>query len=161
MKPGWSLCPITRGSITQYLTFNNLVHIHPMLREGWRYQIGWILGKVPMGGVVIANPKIYIADIGNFKQGYLGMKLVKRRVISRFRVCFSTIVLILTDIIWPMPPCINATISIIKICNIIFQKWGGVSKAVFQKFIWFGSGILPLEILKVCIVYICCKTASF
>ena len=44
---------------------------------------------------------------------------------SNFRVegmFYSTIVLILTDTIWPMLPCINVTISIIKICNIIFPK---------------------------------------
>ena len=32
--------------------------------------------------------KIYIADFGNFKQGFLSMKLIKRRVISGFRVYF-------------------------------------------------------------------------
>ena len=33
-----------------------------------------------------------------------------------------------------MPPCINATISrhYKKICNLIFQKWGGGSKAVWN-----------------------------
>jgi len=41
---------------------------------------------------------LYVADFGNFKQGFLSMKLIKRRVISRLRVCFSTIELILTDI---------------------------------------------------------------
>ena len=68
------------------------------------------------GGGVIFNPKIYIADFGNFKQGFLSMKLIKRIVISGFRVCFSTIVLMLTHInsIWLMPPCINAIISIKK-----------------------------------------------
>ena len=39
-------------------------------------------------GWVIFNPKIYIADFGNFKQGFLSMKLIKRRVTSGFRVCF-------------------------------------------------------------------------
>ena len=41
------------------------------------------------GGGVIFNPKIYIAYFGNFKQGFLSMKLIKRRVISGFRVCFK------------------------------------------------------------------------
>ena len=50
------------------------------------------------GGGFIFNPKNHIADVGNFKQGFLSMKLLKRRVISGFRVFFSTIVLILTDI---------------------------------------------------------------
>ena len=53
------------------------------------------------GRGVIFNPKIYVADFGNFKQGFLSIKLIKRRVISGFRVCFfSTIGLILTDINW-------------------------------------------------------------
>ena len=58
------------------------------LRERSSYQIGWIFGKVPKGGGRISNPKIYIADFGNFKQGLLGMELIKRRVTSGFRVCF-------------------------------------------------------------------------
>ena len=42
------------------------------VREGSRYQIGWIFGKVPKGGGgVIFNPKIYVTDFGNFKQGFL------------------------------------------------------------------------------------------
>ena len=40
------------------------------------------------GGGIIFNPKIYVADFGNFKQGFLSIKLIKRRVISGFRVCF-------------------------------------------------------------------------
>ena len=47
--------------------------------------------KSAKGGGVIFNSKIYIADFGNFKQGFLSMKLIKmikRRVISGFRVCF-------------------------------------------------------------------------
>ena len=46
-----------------------------------------------------------------------------------------------------MPTCINATISIIKICNIIFQKWGGGSKAVWnfsKKIIRSVTRTLPL-----------------
>ena len=39
---------------------------------------------------VIFNPKKYVADFGNFKQGFLSMKLIKRGVISEFRVCFFT-----------------------------------------------------------------------
>ena len=33
--------------------------------------------KCQMGGEVIFNPKIYIADFGNFKQGFLSMILIK------------------------------------------------------------------------------------
>ena len=43
--------------------------------------------KSVKGGGVIFNPKVYIADFGNFKQGFLSMKMIKRRVISGFRVC--------------------------------------------------------------------------
>ena len=40
------------------------------------------------GGGVIFNPKIYIVNFGNFKQGFLNMKLIKKRVISVLGVCF-------------------------------------------------------------------------
>ena len=42
---------------------------------------------MPPGGGVIFNLKIYVADLGNFKQGFLIMKLIQI-VISGFRVCF-------------------------------------------------------------------------
>ena len=29
-------------------------------------------------GEVIYNPKIYVADFGNFKQGFLSMKLIQK-----------------------------------------------------------------------------------
>ena len=35
-----------------------------------KFQRGW--------GGVIFNPKIYIADFGNFKQGFLSMKLIQK-----------------------------------------------------------------------------------
>ena len=40
-------------------------------------------GKVPKGGEVIFNQKIYVADFGNFKQGFLSMKLIQS---GNFRV---------------------------------------------------------------------------
>ena len=40
--------------------------------------------KSAKGGGVIFNPKIYIADFGNFKRGFLSMKFVKRKVISGY-----------------------------------------------------------------------------
>ena len=43
--------------------------------------------KSAKGGGVIFNPKIYVADFGNFKRGFLIMKL-KKIVISGFRVYF-------------------------------------------------------------------------
>ena len=79
------------------------------LREGSRYLIGWIVKKSAKGwGVVIFNPKIYDANFGNFKQGFLSMKFIKKkRVISGFRVCFFNKCMdinwysrILTDINW-------------------------------------------------------------
>ena len=81
--------------------------------------------KSAKGEGIIFNSTIYIADFGSFKQSFLSMKLIKRRVISGFRVCFSTIVLILTDTMWPMPPCINATIFIIKNLRYNFPKMRG------------------------------------
>ena len=38
---------------------------------------------MPKGGGVIFNPKIYVADFGNFKQGFLTMKLIQKSI---FRV---------------------------------------------------------------------------
>ena len=64
-----------------------------MLRDGWLDQIKWIFGKVPKGGGVIFNTKIYVLDFGNFEQGFLSMKLIQK---SNFRVhgmFLSTIVL--------------------------------------------------------------------
>ena len=59
------------------------------VREGSCYQIWWIFGKVPKGGGwVFFNPEIYVAYFGNFKQGFLSMKLIQKRVNSGFRVCF-------------------------------------------------------------------------
>ena len=45
-----------------------LCHFATKGRVTWRYQNGWIFGKVPNGGTgIIFNPKIYVADFGNFK----------------------------------------------------------------------------------------------
>ena len=107
------------------------------IREGSHYQIGWIFGKVSRGGVIF-NPKIYIADFGNFKQGFLSMELIKRRVILGFRVCFFQQLdwykLILTDTFWPMPPCINVSISIIKNLHYNFPKMRGGGQRPFGIF---------------------------
>ena len=44
-----------------------------LLRDGWRYQIGWIFGKVPKGGGGgFFNPKIYIADFVPLKRAISG-----------------------------------------------------------------------------------------
>ena len=49
-----------------YLMDFQLYVIHIYVREGSRYQIGWIFGKVPWGASIF-NPKFYVADFGNFK----------------------------------------------------------------------------------------------
>ena len=38
-----------------------------------------VLEKCQRGGGVIFSPKIYVADFGNFRQGFLSMKLIKKR----------------------------------------------------------------------------------
>ena len=102
----------------------------------------------------IFNPKIYVADFGNFKQGFLSMKLIKRRVISGFRVCFfnncidiNWYYLILTDVIWPMPPCINATISIIRILQYNFQKMRGGGVSFYKNSSDLVAGSFPNRLL--------------
>ena len=42
-----------------------------------------MFGKFPKGGAGIFNPKNYIADFGNFKQGFSSMKLIQK---SNFRI---------------------------------------------------------------------------
>ena len=65
------------------LDINNIENMDK-IREGSRYQIWLVFGKVPkVGRGVIFNPKIYVADFGNFKQGFLNMKLIQN---SNFRV---------------------------------------------------------------------------
>ena len=39
------------------------------------------------GGGFIFNPKNHIADVGNFKQGFLSIKLIQKRNLG-LRVCF-------------------------------------------------------------------------
>ena len=53
-----------------------------ILRDGWRYQIGWIFGTFPKGRIIF-NPKIYIVDFGNFEQGFLIIKSMQN---NNFRV---------------------------------------------------------------------------
>ena len=81
------------------------------------------LEKFQRGGVIF-NPKIYDADFGNFKQGFLSMKLVQN---SNFRVqnMFS-----LTTVLRK----IKTRHTLKKACLDFFQK-----------FIRFGSGTLPLS----------------
>ena len=45
--------------------------ICPVLREACPYQNGWIFGKVPKGGGVISNPKIFIANFGLLNRVFL------------------------------------------------------------------------------------------
>ena len=78
---------IHRNSDVRMCIFSRHQIIRPVdmeVREGSCCQIGWIYGKVPKGGGgVIFNQKIYIADFGNIKLGFLIMKLIQS---SNFRV---------------------------------------------------------------------------
>ena len=59
------------------------------IRDGSGYQNWWIFGKLRKGGGVIFNPKIYVADFGNFKYTVLFYhEITYKIVISGFRVCF-------------------------------------------------------------------------
>ena len=73
-----------------------------------------IFGKVPKGAGIIFNPKIYNADFGDFKQGFLSMKLIQKAL---------------------MPLCIYAPISIIKKMQYDFPKMRGGQKSfgIFPK----------------------------
>ena len=51
------------------------------IKGGSEYQNNF--RKTSKGGGVIFNPKIYIADFGSLKQGFLSMKLIQK---SNFRV---------------------------------------------------------------------------
>ena len=120
-----------------------------VLREGSGYKIGWIFGKVPKGvGGVIFNSKIYIADFGSFEQGFLSIELIQT---SNFRVqvCFfqqlyweksewslSLIIMCRHFILFshPISSHICNHIWHKKICNIIFQKWGGGGQRPFGIF---------------------------
>ena len=44
------------------------------------------LEKFQRGRGVLFNPKTFVADFGNFRQGFLSMKLIHIRVNSVFRV---------------------------------------------------------------------------
>ena len=50
----------------------------PVIRDRRRLQNGWIFGKVPKGGGIIFNPKIYIADFGPLNRAFSAWKLYKR-----------------------------------------------------------------------------------
>ena len=49
------------------------------LRDGWPYQNGWIFGKI-LGGGVISDPKIYIADFCHYKS-YFGHEYRKSAIL--------------------------------------------------------------------------------
>ena len=60
------------------------------------------MGYIDINGISpvykLFNPKIYIADFGNFKQGFLSTKLIKEEYFQAQGMFCSTIVLILTVI---------------------------------------------------------------
>ena len=92
-----------------------------------RYQTGWIFGKVPKGGVIF-NPKIYVADIGNPKQGFLSMKLIQK-------INFRVQGMFFQQTYWEQSK--QDTLS---------KNEGGVKGSLefFQKIIRFGSPNRPL-----------------
>ena len=54
------------------------VEMPPRLRKGYTKSDDF--SESSKGGEVIFSPKIYIADYGNFKQGFLSMKSIQKRV---------------------------------------------------------------------------------
>ena len=52
--------------------------MHAFLGKGSATKSEEFLEKSQRGGGVIFNPKIYVADFGNFKQGFLSMKLIQK-----------------------------------------------------------------------------------
>ena len=114
-------------------------------------------GKVLRGGVIF-NPKIFVADLGNLKQGFLSMKLIQN---SNFRVqgmfFNNCIVLHLSlEIMYmhfilsyvPVPPCTYATISIMKNLQYNFLNEGGRGQRPF--------GFFP----KICLICQCDPSLS-
>ena len=109
-----------------------------ILREGSCYQIGRVFGKVPKGGESFSIQKIMLQILGTLNRAFCAWNWCKK---SEFRVqgMFLTIVsrkvktrhtlkkvcACISYYLALIPPCIYSTTSIIKICNIIFWKWGG------------------------------------
>ena len=58
---------------------------HFTLREAYRYQNGWIFGKVPNGGGGHFQSKNFCCKFWTFEQGFFGIKMIQRGI---FRVCF-------------------------------------------------------------------------
>ena len=67
---------------------STLADLEPDLGKDPATKLDVFFGKVPKGWGIIFNPKNYVADFGNFKQGFLSMQLINRKVISGCRVCF-------------------------------------------------------------------------
>ena len=110
-------------------------------------------GKVLRGGVIF-NPRIFVADLGNFKQGFLIMKLIQI-VISGFRVCFfnNCIEKNQNKTHFEEGMCMHFILSgphaSLHICNHIHYKkklQHNFPKMRGKKFISFGSGTLPLPV---------------
>ena len=54
-----------------------------LLRDGWRYQIGWIFGKVPKGGGSFSIQKLMLQTLGTLNRAFLAWNWYKK---SKFRV---------------------------------------------------------------------------
>ena len=77
MKPMSTILIFTHMTNFYMRNIDMMFWLIQKLREASRYQIRWFFGKVPRGVEVILNPKIYVADFGNFEQGFLSMTLIQ------------------------------------------------------------------------------------
>ena len=118
------------------------------------------LEKFRRGKRVIFNPKIYIADFGNFKQGFLIMKLIQNSnfrvqgmffltIVSRKIKTWNTLKKALLDpyTIWPLYLLAHMQ-PYKKNLHHHFPKMRGVEGRLefFRNFIRFGAAILPLPL---------------
>ena len=123
--------------------------------------------KSAKGGGVIFNPKIYVAHFGNFKQGFVIMKLIQIESNLRVqRMFFEQLYWEKSkqDTFWRRHfwiPILSGPHTSWHMCNYIHYKKfatyfskneGGVKGRLefCQNFIRFVSGILPLIYNKVC-----------
>ena len=94
VKIGFST-PYMSDWVLLHTTETGLQHTNLLVREGWRYQIGWIFGKVPKGGGSFSIQKIILQNLETLNRAF-EHEIVKKK--SNFRVqgmFFWTIVLIL------------------------------------------------------------------
>ena len=127
--------------------------------------LNWVNFRKSSRGGVIFNPKTYVADFGNFKQGFLIMKLVQHTNIRVQGMFFNKCIeknqnkthleegMCLHSAFHTIQPSYLLAYICNHICNKKLQynfpkiRGWGASKALWnlsQKFIRFGSRTLPL-----------------